>query len=99
MPNPKTIKEIMSEFDKWCFNNKSHLGRNCDISEIKTQLSSSLSSLLDEVKSRLPKKILGHVNQEGFCDNCHYKLCRCSQFNYVIDTVKSLLSDLRKEIN
>lgn len=89
---PKTIKEIMSEFDNWCFNNKTHLGRDCDRGEIKNQLKSSLYSLLDEVERQIGT----------FTPTCGYESEEEKGFQKGIQAEQSLikgyLSDLRKEL-
>lgn len=41
----------------------------------------------------LPKNKLGHINQEGLCDDCGYKICRCYQTNSIIDTFKKIIKD------
>lgn len=63
------------------------------IEEIKQFIKDLRKKDRDELIKMLPKKSLGHINEEGFCDTCGYKICRCRQTNDLIDTFRQLIKD------
>lgn len=90
-------EKILEEFDKILGGEKKHLS-DYYVNDVKQFLSQALAQTreetIKEVEKILPEKRLGQVNNEGFCEDCHYKLCRCSEFNYLIDFIKQSLKSL-----
>lgn len=62
-------------------------------SDIKQFISDIRKRDMEALIRMLPKKKLGHINQEGFCDDCGYKICRCYQTNSIVDTFKKIIKD------
>lgn len=96
--NPKTIKEIIDDFNKRTNEFRKGGFETITIECVRGILSKSLLSLLDEVEKRLPEELeitgKDSLLDENF-DFTQHDLK--TNYNLAIQEVKKLLSDLREK--
>jgi hypothetical protein len=93
MSKEKILDEYRKKFGL-CDGSLKYCGCKKELDFISKAIDQTREETIKEVEKILPEKRLGQVNNEGFCEDCHYKLCRCSEFNYLIDFIKQSLKSL-----